>query len=77
MNGKRGWMVLWAVISVMWVFYWFIITSATGGENVRDMVASLDGEILLTALILSLPMAAYSLGMLAAWLVKLAKGNDA
>ena len=49
----------------------------SGGENVRDMVASLDGEILLTALFLSLPMAAYSLGMLAAWLVKLAKGNDA
>jgi hypothetical protein len=75
MNSKRGWMILWAVISVMWLFYWFVITLSTSGEHIQEMIAEMDGAILLSALFLSLPMALYSIGSLVAWLVKLADGD--
>ena len=75
MNGKRGWMILWAVISVMWLFYWFVITLSTSGEHIQEVIAEMDGAILLSALFLSLPMALYSIGSLVAWLVKLADGD--
>lgn len=75
MNGKRGWMILWAVLSVMWLFYWFVITLSTSGEHIQEMIAEMDGAILLSALFLSLPMALFSIGTLVAWLIRFANAG--
>ena len=68
-------MILWGVVSALWVAYWLVLTLSMGGETIQEMIASMDGSVLLTGLFLSLPLCLYSGGMLVACLVRVAGGG--
>ena len=70
-------MILWGAVSALWVAYWLVLTLSMGGETIREMIASMDGPVLLTGLFLSLPLCLYSGGMLVAWLIRMAEGGKA
>ena len=77
MNSKRGWMILWGAVSALWVAYWLVLTLSMGGETIQEMIAGMDGSVLLTGLFLSLPLCLYGGGMLVAWLIRIAGGGKA
>jgi len=75
MNSKRGWMVLWGAVSALWIAYWLVLTLSMGGQTMQEMIASMDGTILLSGLFLSLPLCLYGGGSLVAWLIRQVKGS--
>ena len=77
MNSKRGWIILWSAVSALWVAYWLVLTLSVGGDTIQEMVAGMDGSVLLSGLFLSLPVCLYSGGMLVAWLMRVAGGGKA
>ena len=77
MNSKRGWMILWGAVSALWVAYWLVLTLSMGGDTIQEMIAGMDGSVLLAGLFLSLPLCLYSGGMLVAWLMRVAGGGKA
>ena len=65
-------MILWGAVSSLWVAYWLVLTLSMGGQTIQEMIAGMDGSVLLTGLFLSLPLCLYGGGMLVAWLIRIA-----
>lgn len=62
MKNNKTWFIGWAAVSVLWALYWIVMSTALGGEAIRDMLAALPWPLLVGGLVLSVPAALYFIG---------------
>ena len=62
MKDKRSWFIGWATVSARWVLYWVGMTLALGVEGLHEMIAGLNGTLLVGALCLIVPACLYVAG---------------
>ena len=64
---KKGLVIGWVAVSVLWLLYWLAMTTTLGVEAIGELVASMNHGLLVAGLCLSVPVTLFFLGMAGAW----------
>ncbi|MCX7151500.1 MAG: hypothetical protein NT115_02965 [Proteobacteria bacterium] len=65
---KKGLVIGWVAVSVLWLLYWLAMTTTLGVEAIGELVASMNHGMLVAALCVSVPVTLFFIGMAGAWL---------
>lgn len=72
---KKGLVIGWVAVSVLWLLYWLAMTTTLGVEAIGELVASMNHGMLVAALCVSVPVTLFFIGMAGAWLKRVVSGG--
>lgn len=68
---KKGLVIGWVAVSVLWLLYWLAMTTTLGVEAIGELVASMNHSLLAAALCASVLVMLFFLGIAGIWLKRL------